>query len=98
MVAAGLCATPLGLTMPPTAPAYARIPRRYGPRAALPTGRAVPAVGHGAGTVPMRAVRPTVRVPVVIGPGVGFAYSALPAPVTSAVDPPGPAPPMGRTR
>lgn len=87
MVVAGLCVAPLGLTMMFTAPLYARISAKYGPRATLVLGMLVIAVGYGAGLGLMSAVWQTVVVSVVLGLGIGLAYSSLPALIVGAVDP-----------
>ncbi|GLF97048.1 MFS transporter [Streptomyces yaizuensis] len=87
MVTAGLALAPLGLTMLLVSPLYARLSERYGPRAALLTGMAVLVAGHGAGIVMMAAVWQTVVIAVVLGVGIGLAYSALPALINAAVDP-----------
>lgn len=87
MVVAGLCVAPLGLTMMFVAPVYARISARRGPKVSLMIGMAVIAVGYGAGLVMMSAAWQTVVVSVVLGAGIGLAYSSLPALIVGAVDP-----------
>ncbi|MFD7919258.1 MFS transporter [Streptomyces sp. NPDC059740] len=87
MVVAGLCVAPLGLTMMLTAPLYARISARRGPKTSLIAGMLVIAVGYGAGTGLMSATWQTVLVSVVVGAGIGLAYSSLPALIIGAVDP-----------
>lgn len=87
MIVAGLCVAPLGLTMMFTAPVYARISTRYGPRTTLILGLLIIAVGYGAGLGLMSAAWQTVVVSVVLGAGIGLAYSSLPALIIGAVDP-----------
>ncbi|MFH8593353.1 MFS transporter [Streptomyces rimosus] len=87
MVVAGLCVAPLGLTMMLTAPVYARISARRGPKATLMLGMLVIAIGYGAGLGLMSAPWQTVIISVVVGAGIGLAYSSLPALIVGAVDP-----------
>ena len=49
MVSAGLLVTPLGLTMMVTAPVYARLSAKYGPKVTLIIGMVIIGVGYGAG-------------------------------------------------
>ncbi|MFH9982983.1 MFS transporter [Streptomyces sp. NPDC017179] len=85
MVVAGLCVAPLGLTMMFTAPVYARLSARYGPKVTLIIGLLVIAVGYAAGLGLMNAAWQTVVVSVVLGAGIGLAYSSLPALIVGAV-------------
>ncbi|MFJ6698097.1 MFS transporter [Streptomyces sp. NPDC091272] len=87
MVTAGLCVAPLGLTMMITAPVYARLSARYGPKVTLILGMLIIAIGYGAGLGLMSAAWQTVVISVVIGAGIGLAYSSLPALIIGAVDP-----------
>ncbi|RPK65573.1 Multidrug resistance protein 3 [Streptomyces sp. ADI96-02] len=87
MVVAGLCVAPLGLTMMFVAPLYARISARRGPKVSLLIGMAVIAAGYLAGLGLMNAAWQTVLIAVVLGAGIGLAYSSLPALITGAVDP-----------
>lgn len=87
MVVAGLCVAPLGLTMMLTAPLYAKIAARRGPKVSLMLGMVVIAIGYGAGIGLMSAAWQTIIVSVVIGAGIGLAYSSLPALIIGAVDP-----------
>ncbi|MFC8824398.1 MFS transporter [Streptomyces sp. NPDC057137] len=87
MVVAGLCVAPLGLTMMFVAPVYARISARRGPKVSLMIGMAVIAVGYGAGLVMMSAAWQTIVISVILGAGIGLAYSSLPALIVGAVDP-----------
>lgn len=86
MVVAGLCMAPLGLTMMFTAPVYARIAARRGPKVSLMIGMLVIAVGYGAGTLLMDAAWQTLVISSVLGAGIGLAYSSLPALIVGAVD------------
>ncbi|MFC8081887.1 MFS transporter [Streptomyces sp. NPDC057340] len=85
MVVAGLCVAPLGLTMMFTAPVYARLSARYGPRTTLIIGLVIIAVGYAGGLGLMSAAWQTVVTSVLIGAGIGLAYSSLPALIISAV-------------
>ncbi|RII21088.1 Multidrug resistance protein 3 [Streptomyces sp. YIM 130001] len=87
MVVAGLCVAPLGLTMMFTAPVYARLSAKYGPKVTLILGMLIIAVGYGAGLGLMNAAWQTIIIAVVIGAGIGLAYSSLPALIIGAVDP-----------
>ncbi|MGW1888845.1 MFS transporter [Streptomyces sp. NPDC002004] len=87
MVVAGLCVAPLGLTMMFTAPVYARLSAKYGPKVTLIIGMLIIGIGYGAGIGMMSAAWQTVVVSVVIGAGIGLAYSSLPALIIGAVDP-----------
>ncbi|WP_328539048.1 MFS transporter [Streptomyces sp. NBC_00344] len=87
MVVAGLCVAPLGLTMMFTAPVYARIAAKYGPKVSLMIGMLIIAIGYGAGLGLMSAPWQTIIISVVVGAGIGLAYSSLPALIIGAVDP-----------
>ncbi|MFE2379136.1 MFS transporter [Streptomyces sp. NPDC059398] len=87
MVVAGLCVAPLGLTMMLTAPVYARIAAKFGPKVSLMIGMLIIAVGYGAGLALMSAPWQTIIISVVVGAGIGLAYSSLPALIIGAVDP-----------
>ncbi|WP_250304318.1 MFS transporter [Streptomyces sp. A 4/2] len=87
MVVAGLCVAPLGITMMFTAPLYARIAAKYGPKVSLMIGMLIIAIGYGAGLALMSAPWQTIIVSVVVGAGIGLAYSSLPALIIGAVDP-----------
>ncbi|MFJ5216772.1 MFS transporter [Streptomyces sp. NPDC088354] len=85
MVVAGLCVAPLGLTMMLTAPVYARLSARFGPKVTLIVGMLIIALGYGGGLGLMDAAWQTVITAVVLGAGIGLAYSSLPALIVSAV-------------
>ncbi|MGV9562991.1 MFS transporter [Streptomyces sp. NPDC003480] len=85
MVVAGLCVAPLGLTMMFTAPVYARLSARYGPKVTLIIGLVVIAVGYGGGLGLMDAAWQTIVTSVILGAGIGLAYSSLPALIVGAV-------------
>ena len=87
MVVAGLCVAPMGVTMMLMSPVYARLAARSGPSTTLLIGLLVIAIGYGAGLGLMNAVWQTVVISVVLGAGIGLAYSSLPALITDAVDP-----------
>ncbi|MFF3559210.1 MFS transporter [Streptomyces sp. NPDC002574] len=85
MVVAGLCVAPLGLTMMLTAPVYARLSARFGPKVTLILGMLIIALGYGGGLGLMDKPWQTVIIAVVLGAGIGLAYSSLPALIVSAV-------------
>ncbi|MHA5053025.1 MFS transporter [Streptomyces sp. SD15] len=85
MVVAGLCVAPLGLTMMFTAPIYARISAKYGPKVTLIIGMLIIAIGYGAGLGLMNAAWQTIVIAVVLGAGIGLAYSSLPALIIGSV-------------
>ncbi|MGW2699226.1 MFS transporter [Streptomyces sp. NPDC001340] len=85
MVVAGLCVAPLGLTMMFTAPVYARLSARFGPKVTLIIGLLIIAVGYGGGLGLMDAAWQTIVTSVVLGAGIGLAYSSLPALIVGAV-------------
>ncbi|MEU9472760.1 MFS transporter [Streptomyces avermitilis] len=85
MVVAGLCVAPLGLTMMFTAPVYARISAKYGPKVTLIIGMVIIAIGYGGGLGLMNAAWQTIVISVVLGAGIGLAYSSLPALIVGAV-------------
>ncbi|WP_328560182.1 MFS transporter [Streptomyces coelicoflavus] len=85
MVVAGLCVAPLGLTMMFTAPVYARLSARYGPRTTLIIGLVIIGIGYAGGLGLMNAAWQTVVTSVLIGAGIGLAYSSLPALIIGAV-------------
>ncbi|MGW1157004.1 MFS transporter [Streptomyces sp. NPDC002519] len=85
MVVAGLSVAPLGLTMMFTAPVYARLSARYGPKVTLITGLVIIAIGYGGGLGLMNAAWQTVVTSVILGAGIGLAYSSLPALIVGAV-------------
>jgi MFS family permease len=85
MVVAGLCVAPLGLTMMFTAPVYARLSARYGPRTTLIIGLLIIAIGYGGGLGLMSAAWQTIVTSVLLGAGIGLAYSSLPALIVGAV-------------
>ncbi|WP_433449996.1 MFS transporter [Streptomyces sp. CA-142005] len=85
MVVAGLCVAPLGLTMMFTAPVYARLSAKYGPKTTLIMGLLIIALGYGGGLGLMDAAWQTIVTSVVLGAGIGLAYSSLPALIVGAV-------------
>nr|WSZ95777.1 MFS transporter [Streptomyces sp. NBC_00857] len=87
MVVAGLCVAPLGITMMFTAPVYARISAKHGPKVSLILGMLIIAIGYGGGLGLMNAAWQTIIISVVVGAGIGLAYSSLPALIIGAVDP-----------
>ena len=85
MVVAGLLVAPLGLTMMVTAPVYARLSAKYGPKVTLILGMLIIAIGYGAGLGLMSAAWQSLVIAVVLGAGIGLAYSSLPALIVGAV-------------
>jgi MFS family permease len=85
MVVAGLCVAPLGLTMMFTAPVYARLSAKYGPKVTLILGMMIIAIGYGAGLGMMNAAWQTIVTSIVLGAGIGLAYSSLPALIVGSV-------------
>ncbi|MDN0194553.1 MFS transporter [Streptomyces sp. S.PNR 29] len=85
MVVAGLLVAPLGLTMMFTAPVYARLSAKYGPKVTLILGMLIIAIGYGAGLGLMSAAWQSLVISVVLGAGIGLAYSSLPALIVGAV-------------
>ncbi|MGW7421964.1 MFS transporter [Streptomyces sp. NPDC054813] len=85
MVTAGLLVAPLGLTMMFTAPVYARLSAKYGPKTTLILGMLIIGIGYGAGIGLMSAAWQSLVIAVVLGAGIGLAYSSLPALIVGAV-------------
>ncbi|MPY63303.1 MFS transporter [Streptomyces spongiae] len=85
MVTAGLLVAPLGLTMMFTAPVYARLSAKYGPKVTLILGMLIIAIGYGAGLGLMSAAWQSLVISVLLGAGIGLAYSSLPALIIGAV-------------
>ncbi|MFE7276757.1 MFS transporter [Streptomyces sp. NPDC057623] len=85
MVVAGLLVAPLGLTMMFTAPVYARLSAKYGPKTTLILGLLIIAIGYGAGLGLMSAPWQSLVISVILGAGIGLAYSSLPALIIGAV-------------
>ncbi|WP_329241370.1 MFS transporter [Actinoallomurus sp. NBC_01490] len=85
MVVAGLLMAPLGLTMMLTTPLYARLSAKHSPKATLILGMVIIAIGYGAGLGLMSAPWQSLVITVILGPGIGLAYSSLPALITGAV-------------
>ncbi|WP_330304215.1 MULTISPECIES: MFS transporter [unclassified Streptomyces] len=85
MVTAGLLVAPLGLTMMFTAPVYAKLSAKYGPKVTLILGMLIIAIGYGAGLGLMNAAWQSLVIAVVLGAGIGLAYSSLPALIIGSV-------------
>nr|WP_240759041.1 MFS transporter [Phytoactinopolyspora endophytica] len=85
MVGAGLLVAPLGLTMMFTAPVYARLSAKYGPKVTLILGMVIIAIGYGTGLGLMSAPWQSLVIVVILGAGIGLAYSSLPALIVGAV-------------
>ncbi|GGO58231.1 MFS transporter [Streptomyces daqingensis] len=87
MLVAGMCVAPMGLAMMLVSKLSARISDTRGPKVSLMTGLVILAVAYLAGTALMGAVWQVVIIAVLIGFGIGIAYSAMPALILGAVDP-----------
>jgi MFS family permease len=87
MLVAGLCVAPMGVAMMLVSRLSARISAARGPKVSLMAGLVILAVAYLAGTVLMSAVWQVVLTAVLIGFGIGIAYSAMPALILGAVDP-----------
>ncbi|WP_392968000.1 MFS transporter [Streptomyces sp. LN245] len=85
MVNAGLLVAPLGLTMMFTAPVYARLSAKYGPKVTLIIGMVIIGIGYGAGLGLMSAAWQSLVIAVILGAGIGLAYSSLPALIIGSV-------------
>ncbi|MEV4574886.1 MFS transporter [Nonomuraea jabiensis] len=85
MVVTGLLVAPLGLTMMLTAPLYARLSAKHSPKVTLILGMVIIAIGYGAGLGLMSAPWQSLVITVILGPGIGLAYSSLPALIIHAV-------------
>ncbi|MEU0965111.1 MFS transporter [Streptomyces sp. NPDC005917] len=85
MVSAGLLVAPLGLTMMFTAPVYARLSAKYGPKTTLILGMLIIGIGYGGGLGLMSAAWQSLVIAVILGAGIGLAYSSLPALIVGAV-------------
>lgn len=86
MVVAGMCVAPMGIAMMLVSSFSARLSAARGPKVSLMTGLVVLAVAYLAGTALMGAVWQVVLISVLIGVGIGIAYSAMPALILGAVD------------
>ncbi|WP_240979277.1 MFS transporter [Streptomyces sp. HNM0574] len=85
MLVAGLCVAPMGLAMMMVSSLSARISAARGPKVSLMTGLVLLAVAYLAGTLLMDAAWQVVITAVLIGVGIGIAYSAMPALIIGAV-------------
>ncbi|MGW1136622.1 MFS transporter [Streptomyces zhihengii] len=85
MVVAGLCMAPLGLAMVLTAPVYARLSAKQGPKFTLILGMVIIAIGYGTGLGLMSAPWQGLVITAILGVGIGLAYSSLPALIVGAV-------------
>ncbi|OEV07439.1 transporter [Streptomyces nanshensis] len=87
MVVAGVCVAPMGIAMMLVSSLSARISEARGPKVSLMAGLVILAVAYLAGMVLMDAVWQVVLTAVLIGVGIGIAYSAMPALILGAVPP-----------
>lgn len=81
----GLVLVPSGLVMTAMAPVSARISREGCPKVTLIVGALVAASGYGLNLLLMTELWQLVLVSSIIGAGIGLAYGAMPALITSAV-------------
>ncbi|TWH44402.1 putative MFS family arabinose efflux permease [Rhodococcus rhodochrous J38] len=84
MVTAALLMAPLGLTTVLVAPVYARLSARYSPKVTLISGMVIIAVGYIGGLGLMSAAWQSLVITIVLGVGIGLAYSSLPALIVDA--------------
>lgn len=87
MVVSGLCVAPMGVAMMLVSSLSARLSAARGPKVSLMTGLVILAGSYLLGTLLVGAVWQTVVLAVLIGVGIGIAYSAMPALILGAVDP-----------
>jgi EmrB/QacA subfamily drug resistance transporter len=87
LVVTGLTVMPMGIAMMLVSPLSARLTATRGPKASLLLGLFVIAVGYGAGLGLMNAVWQVALIAVIVGAGIGFAYSSLPTLIIGAVGP-----------
>ncbi|MGW8377157.1 MFS transporter [Streptomyces sp. ODS28] len=87
MVVAGLCIAPMGVAMMLVSSLSARLSAARGPKTSLMTGLVLLAVAYLSGMALMGAVWQVVVTSVLVGIGIGIAYSAMPALIIGAVDP-----------
>ncbi|QPP05991.1 MFS transporter [Streptomyces bathyalis] len=87
MVVARMCVAPMGIAMMLVSSLSARISETHGPKVSLMAGLVVLAVAYLSGTALMGAVWQVVLTAVLIGVGIGIAYSAMPALIIGAVPP-----------
>ncbi|WP_433273462.1 MFS transporter [Pseudonocardia xinjiangensis] len=85
MVVAGLLVAPLGVTMLLTTPVHARLSAAYGSKVTLILGMAIIAIGYVAGLGLMSAPWQSLVIVLILGPGIGLAYSSPPALIVGAV-------------
>jgi len=85
VLAAGLCLAPNGLVMMVMSPVAARISAERGPRFVLILGLVVLGLGYLMSLLLMSAAWQIVIAACVIGAGVAFAYSSLPALIMGSV-------------
>ncbi|GAA2630368.1 MFS transporter [Streptomyces axinellae] len=87
MLVSGLCVAPMGVAMMLVSSFSARLSAARGPKVSLMTGLVILAGSYLLGTLLVSAVWQTVVLSVLIGVGIGIAYSAMPALILGAVDP-----------
>ena len=87
MVVAGLCVAPMGLAMMLVSSLSARISATRGPKVSLMAGLVVLAFAYLVGTAMLGSVWQIAVIAVLIGVGIGIAYSAMPALILGAVPP-----------
>lgn len=87
LVVAGLVMAPMGIAMMLVSPLSARLQAARGPKTALMLGLLIIAVGYGTGLGMLGSLWQIGITVTVIGAGIGFAYSSLPALIIGAVPP-----------
>nr|WP_051941485.1 MFS transporter [Phaeacidiphilus oryzae] len=86
LVVAGLTVMPMGLAMMLVSPLSARLTAARGAKTSLILGLVIIAAGYGAGLGLMNAVWQVALITIIVGAGIGFAYSSLPTLIIGAVD------------
>lgn len=87
MVVAGLCVAPMGVAMMAVSSLSAKLSAARGPKTSLMTGLVLLAVAYLLGMLLMDTVWQVVITAVLVGIGIGIAYSSMPALIIGAVDP-----------
>lgn len=85
MLVAGLCLTPGGLLMMIVSPFAARMSARFGPKITLMLGVLIIAGGYSTGLFLMSEAWQIIIVGAIVGVGIGFAFSSMPALIMASV-------------
>jgi MFS family permease len=87
LLGTGLCIAPAGLTMLLLSPASARVSARWGASTTLVIGAGVICVGYAAGALLLGGAGQVAAIAALVGTGLAFTYSAMPALILAAVPP-----------